>query len=758
MADRKKKWEEEYTLQEGDTIDPQMPSGKKLAKARYDNAMQLAGINPDSPGVGVTDPNPKGGLYPNPDWVSAVEGQGGVQQVLGQGGSRQVLARGAKVIKPMDGMRDYSNKWQYSAKDGTWIPATTTVKSAVNAATAGGLQGLYGLANVPSDILGAGPDASKLVLGRLRNAITVEPNQSDAAAMSFNPATTAEKYIRSGATGYAQGLPLGLAGATGGLAGGLTGEFADQTYNPDGNNQLPRVLGNAVGGLAAAVPAGLTAAGSFRNQVLRAIPGRTSGEKMAYLNRAYGNKDFAASNGLDVTIGEASNNPAIQRASRIVENHPETTLDARDYFSRRPAQVQNVLEAASNRIVPGALADPRLTGADVQTAARGALSDARRFASTQSTPSMTAARVYGDIPANPEINDNPIFKDAISAINKNPEYGILSSPEKYSQPYFGDSASYAAVQNGNPAPKAGNWSMDRLIAATKYLKEKGDAFGNPMSESYSPTAAANYGGLNSKLRSYMSEQVPDYAIGNRLYSSAASKQLDPRANSLIGEIANTASPTAQASSFLNPDLSNPSVVSSAAKDIKVRDPEAYQGLVKNHIASNIEEALRPRTGDADQFSGARFARQMGGDQQLSNLEAMFNELPQGPAKWQGFNNMLESLRMTGNRLPTGSATTFNNTAMSDMSNAGTLRSGARLLTNPLKFFGDKFENWAVGNTAKDWARVLFTPEGEAILKKMAVAKPGSEAMRTLIGGLMANNGISDKTKVPYEDAIGQLYQ
>ena len=686
-----------------------------------------------------------------------------VQQTNGQDETKK-----PKVIKVMDGMRDASNQWQWSGKEKKWVPAETTAKSAATQAAAGAASSAYGMLNLPQSLansLASPKDSENNIVGNsLRTASSINPilalmrmgrdvPMPDAvkATIAQAPATTAEKYIRAGSEGATGGAVMGPFGVLGGTAGGLTGELADQTYNENGKLGIwPRLLGNVVGGSVTAAPSAIKSVGSFRNQALQATRGMSNADWADALSK----QNAAKANGVDITIAEASNNPALLQKQRLVENHPETMFDARDYMAARTDQMKGALSGQNRSMVPGPRQDPRLTGVAIQNAAEKAISDARGFASAQSTPSFNAARDFGNIPANPEIANNPLFQDAISAIANDPKYGMVTGKQPYSQPFLGESAPYASVQNANPSTKATQWNMDRLIAASKYLKEQADAYGNPISPSASATAAENYGGLNRKLRSYMADQVPDYAIGNRLYSRAAGAQLDPRQNSLVGEIASQSAPEVQMGSALNPQRSISKVVTAAAKDLKVRDPSAYQQWIKNHITSEIDDAFRPLSGNAEEFAGARFARQLGDKQKQANLKALVEELPAGKSKWIGFQNLVKTLELTGNRLPTGSATSFNNLALDEMTTTGLARSAAKLGSDPIGLLRDKFQSWAIRSSAKDWRDVLFSQDGGAALRKMAMAKPGSDAMYTLIGGMLANRGLKEIPDMSYEDMIG----
>lgn len=521
---------------------------------------------------------------------------------------------------------------------------------------------------------------------------------------SYQPQSTGAKYVQEGTRGAVSGSIGGPMGALSGATAGMGGEAGSQfthgaTINVPGVGPIDygRAAGSFIGGLIPNIP---SLVGNYAGSKIRnATQGMTDAEWAAAQQR----QAQANQQGILVTGPEALNNKDLLAQQLVAEQHPKSSQIMAEYMKNRGGQVQQATKGVLDT-VGAPSADPRLTGAGIQQAAADTLERGRKYAGAQARPSYNASVIPGESIA-PDINsvpdalkNNVIVRDAINTVRNDPKWGINKTESNYS------TVTLDAAQK-------------QLADAIEGAK-KVDAHGQ----------AALLTGARKQILAAMEEHNPDYAVARRAYERGTAAQVTPRENGTIGQVASSGEPTTQFAAITNPKLSTPSTVSQAAKDLKVKNPEQFQTFVRTGLEGEFDAAMKNMQGTGQEFAGARFARQMRDTPQTrANIEALISELPDGKTRLKAFNNLVDTLELTGNRIPTGSRTAFNDLQIDQMTSAG-----LNAMKNPATAATKWYANIAQGLTAKQLAQVFTDPNSVALMRKLAFEKPGSDRARAVI--------------------------
>jgi hypothetical protein len=171
-----------------------------------------------------------------------------------------------------------------------------------------------------------------------------------------------------------------------------------------------------------------------------------------------------------------------------------------------------------------------------------------------------------------------------------------------------------------------------------------------------------------------------------------------------------------------------------------RRPAAAEQLVRAHAEMVFNQAARDLQGGANQFAGAKFAAKLaGGAQQRDNLQAAIMALPNGDARWQGFERLLDIMAATGTRQPKGSLTAFNALEVQSMSTGGLQELASKGLSPGkwMSFASDAFKSWSLGRNLDQIARIITDPRSGEALRQIVRIPPGSDRALVMAGRLIA---------------------
>jgi hypothetical protein len=174
-------------------------------------------------------------------------------------------------------------------------------------------------------------------------------------------------------------------------------------------------------------------------------------------------------------------------------------------------------------------------------------------------------------------------------------------------------------------------------------------------------------------------------------------------------------------------------------------PAVAEQLVRAHAEMVFNEAARELQGGANQFSGAKFAKMIAGNaQQRENLRAAVEALPNGAARWEGFEHLLDIMSATGTRQPKGSLTAFNALEVQSMTTGGVQELASKGLSPSkwMSFANDTFKAWSLGRNLDQLARIITDPRSGNAFNQIIRIPAGSDRAIAAAGRLIMSLGAS----------------
>jgi hypothetical protein len=510
----------------------------------------------------------------------------------------------------------------------------------------------------------------------------------------------------------ANSIPSFLAKQAENVGQGLIGGTALETAKSSGiTNPLAEQL-IAFGAMAA--PGGIysmrNTPSTVVNQAMRNIPPEQLTQAQALVDRSYklGNPITGAE-----AISQISGGNKLPSIQRYAENVPrgESANIMGEFMANRPqaneAMIANALRQVSpttpNATIPGRL----------QTAGENLIRGAEKSLTENVSPLYQKAGGVSIYPA-PDILANPKIADAVKAVRNTSEYGVKGAPTN---------------------------SFETLIAAKKYLD---DQYAGQMTATtgLKKGAAGVTGQAVNELSNYLKTNSSEYAKGAHNYQVAQEKQIQPLKQSLVGAIAETTGipeqMITQQSGILapkNPKATFPEDIKRTVELLRRKDPTVAADWTRAELQGTFDRAARDKITGGNQFGGANFAASITGNKaQKDNLQALVTA-SSGKDTWQGFENMLEIMQAQGQRVPTGSATTFNNLLTQEMESGGK-GAFAKYLTSLPTMAREGIQAWELGKNTQILAKLLTDPKTVEKLNELAKTKPESTKARNIVNSVV----------------------
>lgn len=446
------------------------------------------------------------------------------------------------------------------------------------------------------------------------------------------------------------------------------------------------------------------------NQAMRNIPPEQLTQAQALVDRSYklGNPITGAE-----AISQISGGTKLPSIQRFAENLPrgQASNIMSEFMAGRPQANENVMANALRQISP---TEPSAAIPNrMQAAGENVISGAEKSLSQNVKPLYEKAGGVSVYPA-PDILDNPKIADAVKAVRNTSEYGVKGAPTN---------------------------SFETLIAAKKYLD---DQYAGQMTATtgLKKGAAGVTGQAVNELSNYLKTNSPEYAKGAHNYQVAQEKQIQPLKQGLVGAISETSGipekMISQQSGILapkNPKATFPEDIKRTVELLRRKDPTVAADWTRQELQGTFNQAAREKITGGNQFGGANFASNIVGNKgQKENLQALV-EASSGKGTWQGFENMLETMQAQGQRVPTGSSTTFNNLLTQEMESGG---KGA-FLKFPLNIpstVRNGIQAWELGKNTEMLAKLLTDPKSVEKLNELAKTKPDSRKARNIVNSVV----------------------
>lgn len=514
---------------------------------------------------------------------------------------------------------------------------------------------------------------------------------------------TATEFALSGGASKA---PSFLKGAANVLIPAVASEAAGQATEGTAAEPYARFGGALVGGGAAALA---TRPATAERVIASQLP---KGVTPEMFDQAQGLMNHAKSLGVDLTLPEAlsqvAGKPVLTNLMRHLEGAHQTEGQMAEYFGNRPQQVENAARPQMDTIAP-VNQTPSTIGPAVGTAAEKTATDIRGAINAATKPSYdAAAQTLVPPQVHATMRSDPLFVDALDAIRNDPAKNSFVR---------GHSDRSVAVYD----------------AVKKELEERAQNAAAPMNPNASQAVASATGSLGDTVKGVAIAADKQANNGPSSYEAALSNQatfrekyLNPILQGPLGKLAGRDTTTKDAIEALFPAKPLPNSeheVATAVSALSARNPRAAEDLVRAHVEGTFNEAAKDLQSGANQAGGAKFRTRLVGDpQQRLNLQAAVESLPNGAARWSGFNKFLDVMEATGTRQNVGSRTTYNTEFLKDQSKGGLVADAAKTVAAPQSFlsrFSDHYERWKLGKDLGQLADILTNPQAGTMLRGLA---------------------------------------
>lgn len=488
------------------------------------------------------------------------------------------------------------------------------------------------------------------------------------------------------------------------------GRYSDQ------NPYVKALAGFLAGGSAAM----LSGPGSVQRLLRDKIPGSVTEQD---ITRAGQLIDHAQRRGVALTWPEAlsrvTGQPILTDTQRILESHGQTRPAMQEFFADRPAQLERAAQGEFNRTGP-AVAQPSMLGPQASEAAGDVINDVRGQINRASDPFYRAAENVMLTPAEmSHVRAIPGWTEARDAVRNGPNsWRVQNLPDN---------------------------SVGFLNAVKKHFDELAENSGSKFNPQRSQETRATREMQASALKQIGEVKSQDYQIALEVQREGRARFLEPLLQGPIGKIADQPDTKRVIKALFetNPLPGSQDEISLAVTAIAGRRPQVAEALVRAHAEMVFNEAARSLQGGANQFSGAKFAKVIAGnEQQRANLRAAIEALPNGRARWQGFEQLLDIMAATGERQAKGSLTAFNALEVQSMSTGGLQELAAKGLSPGkwMSFANDAFKSWSLGRNLDQIARIITDPRSGNALRQIVRIPPGSDRALVMTGRIIAQAG------------------
>lgn len=455
------------------------------------------------------------------------------------------------------------------------------------------------------------------------------------------------------------------------------------------------------------------------NQAMRNLTPEQLSQAQSLIDRSYKLGNPITGPEAIAQVAGGSKLPSIQR---YVENVPrgEASNIMGEFMASRPKSNENVMANALRQISPNE-PNPAIPSR-LQAAGENLISGAEKSLSQNVRPlyekagnvRVTSAPDYLMNTQNVNILANPKIADAVNAVRRTSEYAVKGAPVN---------------------------SLETLIAAKKYLDDQYSGQMNPTTGLQKGAAGVTASAI-SELSNYLKEASPEYAQGAKKYEIAQKTQIQPLKQGLVGAISETTGipekMIGQQADILmpkNPKATFPEDIKRTIELLRRKDPTVAADWTRQELQGAFNQASREKIAGGNQFGGANFAANITGNKaQKDNLQALV-EASAGEGTWKGFENMLETMQAQGQRVPAGSATTFNNLLTQEMESGG---KGAfmKYVTSLPTMAREGIQAWELGKNTEMLAKMLTDPKSVEKLNELAKTKPDSRKARNIVNSVV----------------------
>ena len=425
-------------------------------------------------------------------------------------------------------------------------------------------------------------------------------------------------------------------------------------------------------------------------------------------------------------LAQVTGGNRLTSTQRIVENSPKSGQIMADFMNQRPNANVNAFNQTASQVSPFTTRPSTLSQAAtnfIERSEKGLTGGVEPYyqAGMGEMKNLSFGKALPVLPTEvKQLKTNSAIDDAINHVINNKYSGVTG------------------LSPNDP---------NTLLAAKKYLDAQYSRFSNKNVESFDKTKAANAFGASRQLDDFLASKSPSYAKGRDIYANAQTKDIQPRKEGMLGQIADTGGTTESMMGSQRNILMPSAPMATSPEDIKLvikllrrEDPNVVKDWTRQNLQSIFNENSQNLQSGANQFGGAKFAASIAGNSnQRENLKTLISQ-GSSPQAWKGFETLLDVFQAQGKRLPAGSATAFNKAELDVLSGGGNLAKLALTPTKPSKIM-DVFEEFRLGQNTKKLAELLTDPDGIKKLEALSKTKPNTAKREVLtnsiVGGLIS---------------------
>jgi hypothetical protein len=234
-------------------------------------------------------------------------------------------------------------------------------------------------------------------------------------------------------------------------------------------------------------------------------------------------------------------------------------------------------------------------------------------------------------------------------------------------------------------------------------------------------------------------------LAQALHAQAAFREsyLNPLLQGPIGKLAAKDLTTQKAIEALFPSAplaDSQGAISRAVSDLAKRNSTAAEQLVRAHVMGTLNQAATSLQGGVNPAVGGKFfVKLVGNPQQRANMQAAVEALPNGKARWQGVEKLLDVAQATALRMNKGSLTAFNPEDIQALGSGTNLSEAFKTALSPslwTRIVNDKVTKWQVGRNLDGLVSILTDPKSGPLLQRLAAMPRNSNEAGAIAARLM----------------------
>jgi len=415
-------------------------------------------------------------------------------------------------------------------------------------------------------------------------------------------------------------------------------------------------------------------------------------------------------------LSQVTGQPVALDLQRVLESNPTTRNRMQEFMAPRAEQVEGRARVEAQALAPNMPHNADNVARQASDVAQATVDNMERGINTAARPYYQAAE---PVQVGPQV-DQALRTGPYGAIYDR----TLRQLRDPNHPEF--NATIANMPDDSVAV---------IDLVQRRMRERGDALRQP-GEGMSNLAARNLDEARNPAI-----QAADVATGSRPgvigdYEMARTIEAQLREHALapleagpIGQLARSNKNIESVLNILfgkNPPANSERTISDAMQAIAAQRPAVAEAIARQHVEMTLNRAVTALQNGGNQFGGARLAKDLvGNPQERANLRAAIEALPNGQARWNAMERMLEIMQATGQRQSKGSLTAFNALELGNMSSQG-LANLASFGLSPgrwTKAASDWYQGMSAGRNLNRMAEIITDPNSGAIFRRLQQLPP-----------------------------------